>query len=505
MSLRALLRGSLLYTLGNFLPRVGAFLLLPVYTAAMAPAEFGIFSLMLALASLLAIVYRLGLDASLLRFHFDVERRRLPSLYHTMAGVTLLAAVVLSAAAALLAGPFFDRIFPGVPFLPYGLLALAITATTAFQYVPSVLYRATERPGRFLAFALGVFGLGALATIVFLLGLRMGAVGALLGQLVSGIGVLAVTILVLRRMRRGATDGELAAQGLRFGVPLVPHGLAAWVLNLSDRWLIGIFIGLPALAAQSAVGIYSFGYVIGQAVALVAMSFNAAWVPTWYARGEGEAGPRLLREVTSLVIGGLAVLGVGVAVLAPELTQLLVVARWGEQAAVAADVMGIVAAASLVYGLYFMLVSAIFLRRRTARLPLITLTAGAANVAANALLIPRLGIMGAAWATLVGYTVLTALTWWYARRDYPVRVDVGRLGLVAGGALATALLARLVTPATAGLPLATAAHLGLAAAYAALLVPVLRGPAGALRVLLAAPPPARTPAPASGGAPPESR
>ena len=45
----------------------------------MTPAEFGIFSLMLSLSALLAIVYRLGLEGALLRFHFDVEPARRPN------------------------------------------------------------------------------------------------------------------------------------------------------------------------------------------------------------------------------------------------------------------------------------------------------------------------------------------------------------------------------------------------------------------------------------------
>jgi O-antigen/teichoic acid export membrane protein len=498
MSFRALLRGSLLYTLGNFLPRIGAFLLLPVYTAAMAPAEFGIFSLMLSLSGLLAIGYRLGLDGALLRFHFDVAEADRPSLYRTSAAVTLAAAIGLSALVALLIGPFFDAIFPGVPFVPYGLLALAITAATAFQYVPSALFRATERPGRFLAFALGVFGLVVAGTLLFVLAMGMGAVGGLLAQLLSGIGVVGATAWILARMRRGKVRPELARGALRFGLPLVPHGLAAWVLNLSDRWLIGLLIGLPAVAAQAAVGVYSFGYVVGQSVALVAMSFNAAWVPIWYARGDESHGPALLREMTSLVMGGLALLAVGVAVLAPELTRVLASARWGAEADAAADVISVVAGASLVYGLYFMVVSTVFLRRRTAGLPLLTLAAGTANVGANLLLIPRLGLMGAAWSTLIGYLALAGLTWWYAARDFPVRLDVVRLALIGGGALTVALLARLVTPDSAGLPASTAFHLGLSAAYAVLLLPLLRGPVARLRALLAVP---VEPGPGAGAAP----
>jgi len=485
VKLRALLRGSLLYTLGNFLPRIGAFLLLPAYTVAMSPSEFGVYSLMLSLIGLLAIVYRLGLDGALLRFHFDVAPPRRPALYFSSTATTAAATVAGSLLVAAITAPFFSRIFPGVAFWPYGVLALTITATTALQYVPAALFRAIERPELFLAFGLGVFGLGSAATLLFLFVFQRGAGGALAGQLVGGLAVVAVTAAILLRMPRRRFDVVLMRRSLRFGLPLLPHGLAGWSLNFSDRWLLGLTIGLSTVATQAAVGIYSFGYVIGQAGALVAISFNAAWVPFWYARGDGQRGPRLLREATTLVMAVLAVLTVGVAAFAPELTRLLATRRWGTDALAAIDVTVIVAFASLIYGLYFMVVSTVFLRKTTAALPLITLGAGAVNVVSNLLLIPRLGIDGAAWSTLAGYAVLAGLTWWYGTRSYPISLDLARLATMLAGAVVAVLLSRLIRPEAVGSWVAGPAHVGIAIAFAIVLIPLLWGPLQRFRQMLA--------------------
>jgi O-antigen/teichoic acid export membrane protein len=209
-------------------------------------------------------------------------------------------------------------------------------------------------------------------------------------------------------------------------------------------------------------------------------------VPFWYARGDGERGPSLLREVTTLSMGGLGLLTVMAAALAPEVTRLFASLRWGFSARAAGDVIVVVSLASLVYGLYFMLVSTIFLRRRTSGLPLLTLAAGAANVASNLVLIPRFGIAGAAWSTVVGYGTLTALTWWYAARDYPIGLDLRRLAAIGGGVVAAILLARLVRWEESGLWLSSGYHLGVAAAFGLVLVPLLHGPMRRLRALLAA-------------------
>jgi O-antigen/teichoic acid export membrane protein len=474
----------MLYTLGNFLPRLGAFLLLPVYTATLTPADFGVFSLMLSLSGLLAILYRLGLDGALMRFHFDVDQRRRPALYATLSLATLVAGIVISLVLGAIGAPLFERLFAGVAFWPIGALTLLLTFLTAFQYVPASLLRATEQPGRFVAFTAGVFVMGVAGTLVFLFGLRLGAAGALLGQVIGAVGILAVTGLVLLRLRPTGLDLGLLRGSLAFGLPLVPHSLSAWVLNLSDRFLISLLIGLSAVEAQRAIGIYSFGYQLGQVVSLVALSFNAAWVPYFYANGEKAEGPAVLREMTTLATGALAVLAVGMAAIAPEVTTILASQRWGAAAGQAAEIVPLVATASLAYGVYFMVVSAVFLVRRTRLLPILTLVAGIANVAANLLLIPRIGILGAAMATLVGYTVLTVATTLYARRGYPLQLDGRRLTLLFAGAIGAMVAARLLILSEAGVALSGIVHLAIALAFALGAFAVIRGPVARLRRLM---------------------
>ena len=485
MRLRSLLRGSLLYTIGNFLPRVGAFLLLPIYTAAMGPEQFGTFSLMLSISGVLGVVYRLGLDGALMRLHFDVAARDRPGLYLTLAVATAVAGTVLSLALALLMVPFFAPLFAGAPFWPFAPLTLLLTFLLAFQYVPSSFFRASEMPGRFVLLTGSSFVAGVLATILFVLALDLGAAGALLGQVAGALSIVVTGAIVLVSLRPTGLRMDLLRRSFSFGLPLLPHALSAWVLNLSDRWLIGLLAVGGAAAAQAAIGVYSLGYMLGQVVALVAFSFNAAWVPFFYQRGEDEHGPRLLREMTTLSIAGLSVLAGGIGLLAPELAVLVAADRWGEATMEAARVTPVVALASVAYGLYYMVVSPVFLVRRTRVLPILTIAAGTVNVVLNVILIPRIGIMGAAWATLAGYSTLAGLTTWYARRVYPLDLDLGRLALMFGG-LAGVLMAVTVGSIGAnGLVDSWLAHGVLALAFAIMVALVIRGPLARLRLEVA--------------------
>ncbi len=497
MSLRALARGSLLYTFGTFLPRLGALLLLPIYTLTLGPADFGVVSLMLSVSSLLAIVYRLGLDGALLRLHFDLPERDRPRLYASFGAVTLGTAVVVSTLLGIAAAPFFGSLFTGLGFVPFGLLTLAITGTTALQYVPTVLYRATERPALFLAYSAGVMLVAIVATVIFLVPLGMGAPGALLGQLMGGLFGVVVSVTLVSRMRPLRIDRSLIRAGLAFGLPLVPHGLAGWVLNVSDRWLLGLLLTAGAVQAQAAIGIYSLGYQLGQVVSLIALSFNAAWGPFFYARGESEAGPRILREMTTVVAALLGLLAVLLAIGAPELTHLLAPASWGAGRDQAADVLRVVAGASFVYSLYFMVVSAVFLTRRTALLPILTASAGVANVLLNLVLIPRIGVMGAAWSTLVGYSVLAVGTAIYARQRFPLSLDLARLGVLAATGTLLVAAARLAFPGAPGLGV-FGVHVVAVLAFAVVAALLLREPVARLRRLIAALPTISPDLPTSG-------
>jgi O-antigen/teichoic acid export membrane protein len=132
-----------------------------------------------------------------------------------------------------------------------------------------------------------------------------------------------------------------------------------------------------------------------------------------------------------------------------------------------------------------MVVSVIFLRRRTAMLPVLTIAAGAANVATNLVLIPRIGVMGAAWATLVGYGLLAALTLAYARRVYPLDLDLARLAFAILGCGTLLAAGTILTDPMAGTVAGAAVHLALAAAFAAASLALSRGPVRRLRSVAA--------------------
>jgi O-antigen/teichoic acid export membrane protein len=474
VSFRNLARASALYTVGNFLPRLGAFILLPVYVRFLSRGEFGTVSLITSLAGFLTILYRVGLDGALMRLHFDEVRDRQRALYSTLTWVAVLAAALGSLAAGLILGPFFANLFSGLQFMPYGLLGIGIAAASAVSFAPAVFYRATGRPGLFLLYALAIFVTGSLASVILVL-VGWGASGMLIGQLVGAVVGLLVTLVLVLRIAGTRYDPSLVGPALRFGLPLTPHAVSAWALRLADRWLIGLLIGLPAAQALAELGAYSLGYQLGYVITVLVSSFNAAWSPWFFRIGDRSEAPSVFSGMTTVVVAGLMALAVGVSALAPQIVAIIARPEYRS----AAGVLPVVAMASVLYGIYTMLSTVVFYAKATGRLAMITVSAAIINVGANVILIPRLGILGAAWATFAAYAFFAIATWRFASTVYTVRLDLVRLAALGGAGIVALLLAGL-TDASGAMTGVAVVRLALALAFAAVAAAIAWGPARAL-------------------------
>lgn len=475
MSFRTLAQASAFYSVGNILPRIGSLLLLPLYVRFLSTSEYGTVALITSVAGVLTVVYRLGLDGALMRLHFDESGARQRSLYSTLTAIAILAAAVGSIIAAVLLAPLFGALFSGLAFVPYGLLAIGIAAAGAIAFSPGIYYRATGQAARFLLYAIAIF-LATSGASVLMVVMGLGAAGLLTGQLVGATFGVVVTIVLVLRIAGLRYDRTVISPALRFGVPLVPHLVSAWALRLADRLLIGLLIGLPAAQALAELGAYSLGYQLGYVITVLVSSFNAAWSPWFFRVADRPGAPSVFREMTTLLMAALLAVGVGTAALAPQI--IAVIARPGYEAA--AGVLPVIAMASVLFALYTILTTLIFYAKATGRLALITVSAAILNIAANVVLIPLFGILGAAWATFIAYGFFALVTWRCAIGLYPVQLDFRRLGML-GVAASVALLGANLGTVLGSPTLDIVARLAVALAFAAFAVGVALAPARAMR------------------------
>jgi O-antigen/teichoic acid export membrane protein len=209
--------------------------------------------------------------------------------------------------------------------------------------------------------------------------------------------------------------------------------------NLADRKILDLFV------SRADVGIYQMGYTFGQGVKFALSAFEPAWAPFVYSQiGKPDAQQTLARVVT-YAWGVFLALGLALAVLSRELLQLMTFKNpdfWA-----AAPIIPVVVLAYLLHGVFLLTSIGIGIEKRARYYPIVTALAATTNIGANFVLIPRFGMMGAAWATVVSYAVMALMGLVFSQRAYPIPFEWGRLMRLFAAVLALFLLSRLAPEA----------------------------------------------------------
>jgi O-antigen/teichoic acid export membrane protein len=409
------------------------FLLVPVYTAYLSAADYGTLALLLLLGTVAKIVFRLGLDSGFFRVHYDLEtepeRRRLAG---TVAAFAAGAGALFFAGTIAASGPL-ARLVLGADAPDLRRLVVVVAADVwlgTFAFVPLALLRIHDRPGLF----------SALAVLRHAVNIALKVVLVMKGHGVAGVvwsdaiatGVFSLALLpILLRHAAPAFSWRLLAPALHFGAPKVPHGILVQALNLADRKILDLFV------TRAEVGIYQLGYTFGGTVKFALSAFEPAWQPFVYAQARRPGAPAVLARVVTWAFAAFLAVCLGVAVLGGDL--LVFMTPRNPAFRPAAGIVPVVALAYLLHGVFLLGSIGIGIEKRARYYPIITAAAAAANVGGNFLLIPRFGIFGAAWATVLSYAVMAGLGLALSRRLYPVPFESGRLaGLLAAAALAYA-------------------------------------------------------------------
>jgi O-antigen/teichoic acid export membrane protein len=414
-----LLSDTFFYSLGLVLRRGLSVITLPVLTRYLSVREFGMLSIIGTVRELLSAGFELGIPNSSARFFYDCRtKREQQRLFSTLLIFSMAVALVGCLLLAWVGPMVWGRFVADVPFHPYVTLTLVTILVSPFGTLSRSLLRVTNRVALHTTFGFIRGLLNAVLTIAFVVIWNLGVLGVVLGTLVTS---LPLRLRYLREYLAWTFSPRLVLQALAFGLPEIPVRMATWALRFIDRLILQAYLPLRV------VGLYSLGYMMGgTAFELIASSVNSAILPFFYLTATKESkadSARLFADVAVYNTALLGFLGLGTILFAREVILVLATPEYLDAEAV----VPLVAWASIFQALANVPTRAIYLAKKTGYLPLVFVVPAMMNIGLNVLLIPRHGMLGAAWATLLTYPVLFALTLWVAQKVYTIPYDYGRM------------------------------------------------------------------------------
>jgi O-antigen/teichoic acid export membrane protein len=419
-----LIKHSGIYGLGTILSKSIGFLMIPVYTRYLAPADYGVLELLDLVVFFSGIFAMMGISAAFFRFYVaadSVEEKKAvaSTALFSVVGISLLVLVLMQ----LLAGELSTVAFGNTTYAPLVRIVAFTLFFSNLTELPLAYIRARQRTVLFVVIGLIRTIFGASILIVAVAVLRMGVMGVVYGNLISSaLAGVSLSAAFLIRVR-GAVSRKKFEQMFRYGAPLVVQSLASFVLVFSDRFFLRHF------ASLSEVGIYGLGYKLAGIVSLlVSGPFNMTWSWQQFELAKKDNAKSMYAKVQVYQLFVTVLVGLTVSVLAIDILRILTPQSYWAAAAV----VPLIALSYVLSDMRSVLLSGILVQRVTHHLAWISLVIAASNLVLNYVLIPRYTVMGAALATVGSYALSLLLYYRVAQRVYPVRYEYGRNILIIG-------------------------------------------------------------------------
>jgi O-antigen/teichoic acid export membrane protein len=427
--LRTLGRHTLVYGAGEAVGRLASFIMLPVYTRFLTPADYGVLELMGTTIDVIGMIAGIGLAAGVFKEFARITDRRERD---RMVGTVTLATGTLSLVTALLgllAAPLLARwVLAGAGTPVFVRIFFVIYFLQSLTGIPFLLVRAEERSLLYVWLNVGKLVAALSLNILFLVHLRMGVMGVLIGNVIVS-GVLGVGMAAWTLRRVGLHFSADAFRRLsRFGGPIVVWSLASFVLTFSDRYF------LVHWASAATVGVYSLAYKFAFLLSAFAFTpFSQVWEPRRFVVAQRPDAQAVFGRVFFYLNLCLGIGALGLVLFTRDVLAVMADPAYLPAAAVVPLLLG----ATILQQWTGFCNLGLYLKEKTGLYARAGLAGVAAVTVLNFALIPRWGMWGAAWATLAAYAVRFAAVYLFAQRAYPIDYGwarVARLLAILGAA-----------------------------------------------------------------------
>jgi O-antigen/teichoic acid export membrane protein len=433
---RDFLKDAAVYGLGNGIKKFIGFFLLPFYTRALTPDDYGLLSTLSTFTMLISAFLNFGLDSASGYYFFQAkdqdEKGKVLFTHFILRLVGIIPPLILSFFSAPISRMFFKTedyvwlVFISIMLVPVNLL----------MSEQSHIYRYFRKPWSYNITTIikSFVNIGVGISLVVIL--KWGVIGAQLASIISSLAVVVGSyVLFTRNIYTCTFSFTWARKMLKFGFPLIWAGLSAWVFTSIDRFFLLHYRNLTE------IGYYSIGHTLSQPVLLinmaVQMSFGVLFFKIYNEEKDEEKhkSKKMAIETFNLYLWGAVLLSSFLSIFGVDLVNYIATKDYSP-GAIAIPFLTFSAIAGQAYQL---MGPGITLAEKNWHYTWITAVTAIINIILNFIFIPRLGFTGAALSTLLSFLAYWWIKQWISHRLFRIEYPYFKIILFYFAGLAVSL------------------------------------------------------------------
>lgn len=401
------IKAGLGYTIGNYLIKGLSFITLPIFTRMMSTGDYGIYNSFSAYSNLLFVLAGIAIHSS----YRNAKLKYKPlDNYYSYISTTMIMILINMVVWSIL-GIFFATSVGEVlglntetTFILIGY-SFSLAVITCFNVYSSIEYKYQA-----FLFIAGINAISSIIASIYLIKyvfVKHTYIGRVLGTAIPSI-LIAIGIIIyffsLERPKLSKARSYLT-WGIKYSLPIVPHGISQLILAQFDRIMILKIIG------SATAGVYSFAYNIFSIVTVTTTSLDNVW-STWFYEQMDSGNNHEIKKYSSWYAMGILVYSVSLMLISPELVKILGTKEYTES---------IYAIIPLITGgffafLYTLPAAVEYYYEKTKYIMFGTIFAAIINIILNLLFLSKYGYVIAAYNTLVTYMIYFLLHYILAKK-----------------------------------------------------------------------------------------
>ncbi len=419
-----------IYSIAVAAGRMASFLLLPVYTRYLSPADYGVLELLELTSFIFSALIGMRIGDALFYYYAKANTPELKqqAVCTVFLGAGLLGAVGGTVGVAL--SPVLSKMVFGSEIYAAYFRMVFLTFSFSLSVEAGFCYlRALDRPVSYVGASIARLVVGIVLNVTLLMsGLGIYAVlwSSLLTTAAMAVYLGGSALSGVRLQERFSRP--LLFQFVRYSAPLGISGLSMFVINYGDRFFLQKF------ATLEEIGIYSLAYKLGMLITYIQTPFDVYWRSQMFSLVRKPNGDILFVRVATYLALGLAFVVLLFSLFTGPVLQWMVPSTfWG-----AAQYVPWIAAAYVIrtVGAHFRCV--FLLEGQTSKEVQVTAVGTLTCLAGYSILIPRYRVWGAVASTVAGFAAMFAVGLWQAQKVRRYAYEYGRLAAV--GVTTTALI-----------------------------------------------------------------
>ena len=419
-NLKYFLKHSAIYSIGNFATKASGLILLPIYTSYISLSEFGALGILDVTILILVELINLGQSQALVMLNnSDEYSNKKKEVFFTIFSSSTVACVSFILAGLFLLPYISSLITVSAKFYLYLELSLFIISARIINNVLLNKLRADERSISYTTFSVLKLIFGISLTIYFVAFMQLKVLGILYSYLISEIIIIAVLLPLLIKSMRFRFEKKIMLASISFGVPLIFGSLAMMLLNVSDRYIIKYF------SNNEMVGLYDLGYRFAGALNMfIIMPISLTLMPQAYKMYNKEGDKRFYSKMMTYLTFLLIWVGLAISVFSMEIIKVFALnpSYWP-----AYKIVPIVTFAYVFFGMRIISSLGMFLTKETKYVAVTTILAAIINIGLNFILVPKYGMIAAAYTTLLSFVLLYLGSYYYSNKFYKIPFETFKL------------------------------------------------------------------------------